>query len=49
MRAISFVALVVAAFGALVSYGTYWAMCESESGGSTMCPNGVPTTPWTPS
>src|SRR5215210_5593265 len=43
MRAFSVVAVGAAAVGALVSYGTYWAMCLSESGGSTMCPDGEPT------
>jgi hypothetical protein len=44
MRTLSVVAVVAAAFGALAAYATYWAMCFSESGGSTMCPEGEPTT-----
>jgi hypothetical protein len=44
MRALSVAALVAAAFGGLVAYLTYWVMCFSESGGSTMCPVGEPTT-----
>jgi Na+/proline symporter len=43
MRALSVLALLAAAFGALIAYVTYWAMCFSESGGSTMCPEGEPT------
>jgi hypothetical protein len=43
MRALSIAAVVAAAFGALVAYSTYWAMCFSESGGSTMCPEGEAT------
>jgi hypothetical protein len=43
VRALSIVAILGAAFGAFVASVTYWAMCESESGGSTMCPMGEPT------
>jgi hypothetical protein len=43
LRALSVVALLGAAFGAFLGWATYWAMCESESGGSTMCPNNEPT------
>jgi hypothetical protein len=44
VRPLSVLAIAGAAFGAFIAWATYWAMCESESGGSTMCPSGVPTT-----
>ena len=44
MRALSVLALLAAAFGAFIAYLTYWILCFSESGGSTMCPEGEPTT-----
>jgi hypothetical protein len=43
VRTLSVFALVAAGFGALIAYGTYWASCLSESGGSTMCPMNEPT------
>jgi hypothetical protein len=47
VRALSILAVVAAGFGTLVAWGNHWAMCESESGGSTMCPLGEPSTTMT--
>jgi hypothetical protein len=47
VRALSVLAVAGAAFGALAAELTRWAMCDSESGGSTMCPMGEPTTTMT--
>jgi hypothetical protein len=44
MRVLSLAALAAAAFGAFIAFVTYGVMCFSESGGSTMCPDGEPTT-----
>ena len=47
MRGLSIVALVAVAFGALMGYVTYDLMCFGDAGGSTMCPEGEPTTTMT--
>jgi hypothetical protein len=44
MRAVSIFALLAAAFGALIAIVTFQVMCFGEGGGSTMCPEGEPTT-----
>lgn len=43
MRALSIIALAAAGFGAFIAVVTFGVMCFSESGGSTMCPDGNPT------
>jgi Na+/proline symporter len=47
MRTLSLVALFAAAFGALIAITTYEIFCFGESGGSTMCPDGKPSTTMT--
>jgi Na+/proline symporter len=47
MRVVSLAALAAAAFGAFIAFVTYQVMCFAESGGSTMCPDGEPTTTMT--
>ena len=44
MRGFSALALVAAAFGAFIAVVTYEVLCFGESGGSTTCPDGAPTT-----
>jgi hypothetical protein len=44
MRVFSILALAGAACGALMALVTYEVGCFWESGGSTMCPDGDPTT-----
>jgi hypothetical protein len=43
MRARSILALVAAAFGALIAFVAYELLCFEDIGGSTMCPDGEPT------
>jgi hypothetical protein len=43
MRVVSIIALVAAGFGAFIAFVTFTVLCFSESGGSTMCPDGSPT------
>ena len=47
MRAASVFAFSAAAFGAFVAVTTHWVMCNGEIGGSTMCPQGKPTSTMT--
>jgi hypothetical protein len=47
MRAVSVLAIPAAAFGAFIALITYAILCHGESGGSTMCPDGEPTTTMT--
>lgn len=47
MRVLSVLAVLAAGFGALVAVVTYEIMCFDESWGSTMCPQGAPTTTMT--
>ena len=44
MQAFSIPSLAAAAFGTLMALVTYEVICFGESGGSTMCPDGEPTT-----
>jgi hypothetical protein len=45
MRAFfSLLSLIAATFGAFIAYVTYGLLCHGESYGSTMCPDGNPTT-----
>jgi hypothetical protein len=44
MRAASLLATAAAGFGAFIALITYRILCFDESGGSTMCPDGHPTT-----
>jgi hypothetical protein len=44
---VAIVLFLAAAFGGLIAWVTYSVMCYGESGGSSMCPDGVATTTMT--